>query len=177
MKKRSAKTNIMTVTNAQDASGRPETLALLSDIRSLIDAARMRVSTAANVEMVLLYWHIGERIRKDILGMERADYGKQIVQTLSGKLISEYGRGYSRTNLFYMIRFAEVFSDLKIVQTLAGQLGWSHFVQIIAFDDPLKRIFMQKCAGSNTGAPAPCMPKSRACSMSEPPSQKSLRTS
>ncbi len=97
MKKRSAKIDIMTVTNAQDTSGRPETLALLSDIRSLIEAARMRVSTAANVEMVLLYWHIGERIRKDILGMERADYGKQIVQTLSGKLISEYGRGYNMT--------------------------------------------------------------------------------
>jgi len=40
-----------------------------------------------------------------------------------------------------MIRFVEVFSDLKIVQTLTGQLGWSHFVQIIALDDPLKRDF------------------------------------
>jgi hypothetical protein len=86
----------------------------------------MQVSTTSNVEMVLLYWHIGDRILKDILGMERADYGKQIVQTLSGKLILEYGRGYSRTNLFHMIRFAEVFSNLEIVQTLAGQLGWSH---------------------------------------------------
>ncbi len=102
MKKRSAKTDIVTVTNTQDVQGRPETLALLSDIRSFIEAACMRVSTTANVEMVLLYWHIGERIRKDILGMERADYGKQIVQTLS------------------------------------GQLGCSHFVQIIALDDPLK---------------------------------------
>ena len=141
MKKRSEKTNIVAITNAQDMLSRSETTALLSDICSLIEAARRRVSTAANAEMVLLYWHIGDRIRKDILGMERADYGKQIVQTLSGKLILEYGRGYSRTNIFHMIRFAEVFSDLKIVQTLTGQLGWSHFVQIIALDDPLKRDF------------------------------------
>ncbi len=141
MKKRFEKMDIVTVTNSQDMIRRPETMALLSDIRSLIEAARMRVSTTANVEMVLLYWHIGNRILKDILGMERADYGKQIVQTLSGKLILEYGRGYSRTNLFYMIRFAEVFSDLKIVQTLTGQLGWSHFVQIIALDDPIQRDF------------------------------------
>ncbi len=141
MKKRSTKPYIVTITNVQDMLSRPETEALLSDIRSLIEAARVRVSTTANVEMVLFYWHIGDRIRKDILGMERADYGKQIVQTLSGKLIMEYGRGYSRTNLFHMIRFAEVFSDLKIVQTLTGQLGWSHFVQIIALDDPLKRDF------------------------------------
>ncbi|CAG0959759.1 Putative nuclease YhcG [Methanosarcinales archaeon] len=141
MKKRSEKTNIVAITNAQDMLSRSETTALLSDICSLIEAARRRVSMAANAEMVLLYWHIGDRIRKDILGMERADYGKQIVQTLSGKLILEYGRGYSRTNIFHMIRFAEVFSDLKIVQTLTGQLGWSHFVQIIALDDPLKRDF------------------------------------
>ncbi|MCZ7402611.1 MAG: PDDEXK nuclease domain-containing protein [Candidatus Methanoperedens sp.] len=141
MKKQSEKMEIVTVTNTQDMVSRPETMALLSDIRSLIEAARMRVSTTANVEMVLLYWHIGDCILKDILRMERADYGKQIVQTLSGKLIVEYGRGYSRTNLFHMIQFAEVFRNLKIVQTLTGQLGWSHFVQIIALDDPLKRDF------------------------------------
>jgi hypothetical protein len=124
LKKKSAKTDIVTVTKTQDMLGRPETLALLGDIRSLIEAARMRVSTTANVEMVMLYWHIGHRILKDILGMERADYGKQIVQTLSGKLILEYGRGYSRTNLFHMIRFAEVLSDLKIVELLQLETSW-----------------------------------------------------
>ncbi|MFA4935310.1 MAG: DUF1016 N-terminal domain-containing protein [Candidatus Methanoperedens sp.] len=127
MKKRSEKMKVVTVTNTQDIVSRPETLALLSDIRSLIEAARMRVSTTANVEMVLLYWHIGNRILKDILGKERADYGKQIVQTLSGKLTLEYGRGFTRTNLFNMIRCAEVFPDREIVHALSGQLSWTHF--------------------------------------------------
>jgi len=45
---------IVTVTNTQDMVSRPETMALLSDISSLIEAARMRFSTTANVEMVLL---------------------------------------------------------------------------------------------------------------------------
>ncbi len=124
LKKKSAKTDIVTVTKTQDMLGISETLALLSDIRSLIEAARMRVSTTANVEMVLLYWHIGHRILKDILGKERADYGKQIVQTLSGKLTLEYGRGFTRTNLFNMIRCAEVFPDREIVHALSGQLSW-----------------------------------------------------
>ncbi len=141
MKKRSAKTDIVTVTDIQDTPGRPETLALLSDIRSLIDAARMRVSAAANVEMVLLYWHIGERIRKDILGQERADYGKQVVQALSEKLTMEYGRGFTRTNLFNMIRFADVFPDREIVHALSGQLSWTHFREIIYLEDHLKRDF------------------------------------
>ena len=54
MKKRSEKMEIVTVTNTQDMVSRPETMALLSDISSLIEAARMRFSTTANVEMVLL---------------------------------------------------------------------------------------------------------------------------
>lgn len=40
-----------------------------------------------------------------------------------------------------MIRFSEVFPDRRIVSALSTQLGWSHFVGIIPFDDPLKRDF------------------------------------
>jgi predicted nuclease of restriction endonuclease-like (RecB) superfamily len=141
MKKRPEKIEIFTVTNTQDVLTGPETQALLSDIRSLIEAAHRRVSTTANVEMVLLYWHIGNRILKDILGMERADYGKQIVQTLSVKLTREYGRGFTRTNLFNMIRCAEVFPDKEIVHALSGQLSWTHFREIIYLEDNLKRDF------------------------------------
>lgn len=141
MKKRYEKMEIVTDKNTQDVVSRPETMSLLSDIRSLIEAARMRVSTTANVEMVLLYWHIGDRILKDILGMERADYGKQIVQTLSGKLTQEYGRGFNRTNIFNMIRCAEVFPDREIVHALSGQLSWTHFREIIYLEDNLKRDF------------------------------------
>ena len=47
--------------------------------------------------------------------------------TLSRQLTAEFGRGYARRNLFSMIRFAEVFPDMKIVQSLIAQLGWTHF--------------------------------------------------
>ncbi|MCU0591505.1 MAG: YhcG family protein [Desulfobacterales bacterium] len=40
-----------------------------------------------------------------------------------------------------MVRFSEVFPDPKIVSALRTQLGWTHFRQIIAIDDPLKREF------------------------------------
>jgi len=109
----------------------PATAALLGDIRSLIETVRQRVAAAVNAEMVMLYWRIGERIRWDILGQERAEYGKRIVQTLSGQLTAEYGQGFTRSNLFYMIRFAEVFPDEKIVHSLSGQLSWTHLRQII----------------------------------------------
>ncbi len=53
------------------------------------------------------YWHVGKRIRQEVLGEERAAYGEQIVSTLSKELTAEYGRGFTRTNLFCMMQFAE----------------------------------------------------------------------
>ena len=86
-------------------------------------------------------WQIGNRIRKDILREKRAEYGEQILSTLSKELEAEFGRGFGRRNLFNMVRFAEVFPDIKIVQSLIAQLGWTHFLHIIRLDDPLKRDF------------------------------------
>jgi len=53
------------------------------------------------------------------------------VHALSAELTAEYGKGFTRSNLFYMIRFAEVYPDEQIVHALSGQLSWTHFRQII----------------------------------------------
>lgn len=117
------------------------TTALLGDIRRLIVDTRSRVATAVNAGLTLLYWQIGQRIRKDILHEKRAGYGEEIVVALARQLEAEFGRGFSRRNLFNMVRFAEVFPDRTIVHALSAQLGWTHFRQIIYLDDPLKRDF------------------------------------
>lgn len=113
---------------------------LIGDIHILIDAARTRVAQAVNTGLVMLYWSIGAHIR-EILKGKRAEYGEEIVQTVSGQLSKEYGRGYSRTNLFNMVRMAEVFPDGKIVQTVSGQLGWSHFLEILPLSKAMQRDF------------------------------------
>ena len=64
---------------------------LMSDLRQIIDEARINVASTANYELTLMYWHIGERINRDVLGNERAEYGKQIVATLSRQLQNIYG--------------------------------------------------------------------------------------
>ncbi len=114
---------------------------LLIDIRSLIDAGRDRVAQAVNIELVMLHWHIGDRIRREILKEERAEYGEQVVEALSKTLMAEYGRGFGRRNLFNMIRFAEIFPAQETVQTLSAQLAWSHFLEIIYLKDPLQQTF------------------------------------
>lgn len=119
----------------------PVPAGVLDDVRALIRQTREGVAQAVNSALVLLYWQVGHRIRTEILGQRRAAYGEEIVSTLSSELAGEFGDGFSRPNLFRMVRFAEVFPDREIVSTLSRQLGWSHFVELIPLDDPLKRDF------------------------------------
>jgi len=115
--------------------------ALVSDLRHIILSAREQVARAVDSGLVLLYWSIGNRVRTDVLNEKRAEYGQKILHAVSTKLVAEFGRGYSPRNLANMIRFAEVFPDSRILQSLIAKLSWTHFLHIIYLDDPLKRDF------------------------------------
>jgi predicted nuclease of restriction endonuclease-like (RecB) superfamily len=120
---------------------------LLADVRSLIDDARLRTARVVNSAMVVTYWSIGERIRREVLGDDRAEYGKQVVDRLATQLTAEYGQGFTRTALFRMMQFAEAFPSGAIVATLSRQLSWSHVVELLTLTDPLRREFYtQMCA-------------------------------
>ena len=115
---------------------------IVSDIRVLIEQSRQQVAAAVNTGMTLMYWHIGERINREVLGGERAAYGKQIVATISQQLTTEYGGSqFSLRNLRRMMQFAETFPDIQIVTSVMSQLSWTHFLQVIAIEDRLKREF------------------------------------
>jgi predicted nuclease of restriction endonuclease-like (RecB) superfamily len=125
----------------ESAPAMPGTVQLLSDLSQLIDATRQRVARTVNAELVLMYWKIGARIRQDVLGEERAAYGEQIVSTLSRQLSAGYGSGFSRQNLFHMIRFVEAWPDETEAAELAQHMGWSHFKEILYLDNPVQRQF------------------------------------
>jgi len=119
---------------------------LFSDLTHLIAEARTRAAVAVNAEITLLYWHIGRRIRIDVLKEERADYGKQVLLFLAEKLTRQCGRGWSEKQLRHCLRFAETFEDEKILSALRRELSWTHIKTIIYIDDPLKRSFyMELC--------------------------------
>jgi predicted nuclease of restriction endonuclease-like (RecB) superfamily len=91
--------------------------------------------------LTTLYWHVGRRVRKDILKEKRAEYGGQIVAALGRQLEKEFGRGFGEKNLRRMIQFAEAFPDAKIVAALRRQLGWGHFKLLMPLKDALRREF------------------------------------
>jgi predicted nuclease of restriction endonuclease-like (RecB) superfamily len=114
---------------------------LLADIRELIVEARQQTAQIVNAALTLTYWQIGFRIQEEVLKNKRAEYGKQILSTLSKELVGEFGNGYSEPNLSRMLRLVEVFPKREIVATLSQQLGWSHFVEILPIKDDLAREF------------------------------------
>lgn len=120
---------------------------LLADIRQLIEATKSQVASTVNSAMTLMYWHIGDRINRDVLGGERAIYGKQIVARLAQNLQTEYGKGsFSEKHLRQMMRFAEAFPDEKIVYTVCRQLTWSHIRLLVPIEDMLQRDFYASMA-------------------------------
>lgn len=112
---------------------------LLGELRGLIEAARQHVAQTANATLTMLYWHVGRRIRQEVLKDQRASYGDEILPTLSAKLVQDYGQGFSARNLARMVKFAEAFPDEAIVSPLATQLNWSHFIEILPLKQPLER--------------------------------------
>jgi len=114
---------------------------LLGDLRKMIEQARAVVASEVNSRLTLLYWQIGNRINQEILKGKRADYGAEIVLTVSKQLEMEHGNGFSAKNIRHMMRFAEAFPDDRIVSTLSRQLSWSHFKEIFYLEQPLQKEF------------------------------------
>ena len=101
-----------------------------SEIKSLIEESRARVSVTANLALVNLYWNIGRIITEDIQhNNKRAEYGTQILDGLAVMLTRDYGAGYSRVNLQDMRRFFESF---EICQSADGNSRRKQICQPVA---------------------------------------------
>ncbi len=115
---------------------------LLGDLRKIIDTARSHVAATANYELTAMYWHIGDRINRDVLNNERAEYGKQIVATVARQLQEEYGtKGFEERTIRRMMQFALQFPDFQIVSPLVSKLSWTHFLIVMPIKDALQREF------------------------------------
>ena len=113
-----------------------------NNIKQLMDQARNRVSREVNTILVQTYWEIGRLIVENEQGnIERAEYGKKLIADLSKRLTKEYGKGFSKSNLFNMRNFYLTF---PIFQMLSGKLSWSHYCELLSISDEKKRSFYEK---------------------------------
>ena len=107
---------------------------LFVDVKTLIEQSKQQIAVEVNPAIAMLYWQIGKRIKTDILKNKRAEYGQETIKQLSIELTGKYGKGWSEKQLHHYLRFAEVFTNAKIVSTLRRQLSWTHTEIIMYFE-------------------------------------------
>jgi len=88
---------------------------IFSNVAQIIEKRKFNAVSVANSQIILMFWEIGTYINSVILGMERAEYGKKILSTVSTKLVENYGSPFVEANLYRMKRFATVFSDINSI--------------------------------------------------------------
>ena len=118
---------------------------LVTDIQNILHTARTKSYAAVNFAMVDAYWQIGRRIvEEEQRGKGRADYGAQLIQSLSKSLTDDFGRGFSGANLRSFRQFYLTFPDAEICYTLCSKLSWSHCRLIMRVDNPKAREYYLK---------------------------------
>ena len=110
---------------------------LFEQIKNLIEQVKQNVAISVNSSLTMMYWEIGNKINQDILKNQRAEYGKEIVVTLSRQLQDNFGKGFDEKNLRRMMQFANAIEKQKVV-TLSRQLSWSHFLALLPLQESLK---------------------------------------
>lgn len=121
---------------------------LYGNIKHVIEEARNTVYRAANFAMVQSYWHIGKLIiEEEQNGKQRAAYGTQIIEALAIRLTSEYGKGFTVTNLKYMRQFYSTFAKSH---ALRGELSWTHYRLLLKVErNDARAFYMQESIDCN----------------------------
>lgn len=118
-----------------------------NNIKDLVINSWNKVYQVVNVEMLNLYWNIGKSIIEIQQGEERANYGDTILDKLSQKLTSEFGKGFSKRNLERMRKFYLLYQNW---QTVSAKLSWSHYLELIKIDEePRRNFYLNECINSS----------------------------
>ncbi|WP_242849019.1 DUF1016 N-terminal domain-containing protein [Robinsoniella sp. KNHs210] len=81
--------------------------------------------------MLSTYWKIGEIfVRYEQNDQIRAAYGENTLKQLSKSLSKEFGKGFSRSNIYNMRLF---YLSYQKIQTVSGKLSWSHYCELLSF--------------------------------------------
>ena len=117
---------------------------LVERVSALIDQAQSFAAVQVNATLTLRNWYIGRMIDVAVLREGRAGHDQELVASLAQQLTARYGRGYDRTNLYRMVRFSQQFTDPGLVASLAQQVSWTHFRELLPLATDDARAFYVK---------------------------------
>lgn len=107
---------------------------LFLDVKQIIDEGRRQGSDAISAVICMTNWRIGRRIiLEEQHGETRAEYGKAIINSLSKKLVVEYGnnKSISPRDLRNYRQFYLTFRDFEIWYARVPNLNWTHYRSLL----------------------------------------------
>ena len=121
---------------------------LLHNVRHILQEARAKVIHHVNSTLVRAYWQVGKYIVEyEQQGTDRAGYGKAVINTLSRRLVAEFGNGFTATNLRYMRQFYQCYPKYH---TLCDKLSWSHCRTLLKVSgDAARDFYLHECVKEN----------------------------
>lgn len=90
----------------------PQEKQLFLDSCSIIEQAQSAAYRSVNETLIKRNWLLGMRIQHEILKERRAEYGEQVIKTLSMALTERYGKGFNKTNLYLYTSFYRLWPDI-----------------------------------------------------------------
>jgi len=148
-----------------------------SEVSRILEEARAKSIHVVNFLMVQAYWNIGKIIvEEEQKGKKRAEYGEYLIQELSKRLTTDFGKGFTENNLRYMRQFYLVFqihhavsgetdnlpirhamrdksksisNNLKPENFLRNELSWTHYRFLLKIEKPEARHFYMNEAANN----------------------------
>ena len=126
---------------------------IVNDACNIIDTAQKVAYSTVNITLVQRNWLLGKRIAEEELKNElRAEYGAEVIKSLSKGLTERYGKGYTKSNIYNFYNFYKLYPN--IFQTLSGKfsakLSWSHYLVLMQVNDKDARDWYEKEAINET---------------------------
>lgn len=125
---------------------------IINDLKSIIDLSQKQAYSLVNITLVKRNWLIGKRIAEEELkGEDRAEYGAEIIKTLSKELTDIYGKGFTKSNLYSFYSFYKTYPN--IFQSQIGKsnlLTWTHYFVLLQVNDSNARQWYEKEAYEQT---------------------------
>ena len=112
----------------------------INTLKDIVKSARHFAYSSINLAQLRQNWLIGQNlVIQEQNGNDRAEYGKHVIEIASATLTAEYGKGFSKRNLWKFKQFYLTFKDLQIVPTVSAEsmplLSWSHYERLLRVKD------------------------------------------
>ena len=111
-----------------------------SEIRNTIAASRQNIMWTANVQMTMMYYHIGKEIFRR---QKQEGWGAKVIDRLSNDIKNKFpeAHGFSPRNLMYMRQFAEQWPKEETVVNIISKLPWRHNITLMKkIKEPNRRL-------------------------------------